>query len=96
MGKRGGRQVQIKRIKAQIKRAIVANKDWSSLYAKLCKYKSQVNSKPISWKLIPIDIEFNYPNYKTIERTDPRREIYKIRNLLGPRIIIKSFRWRRL
>jgi len=42
MGKRAGRQVQIKRIKAQIKRAIAANKDWSSLNAKLCEYISQV------------------------------------------------------
>ena len=84
MSKRGGRQVQIKRIKIQIKEAIIANKDCSSLYTKLYKYKSKINFKPISWKLIPVDIEFNYPNYKTIERADPGRKIYKIRNLLGP------------
>lgn len=84
MPKKAGRRVQIKRITFQIKEAIIKNQDPLPLYLKLHTLKSNPTPKRFEYKLIPIHFEINYPHWKTIKKTDPRRKTYKIRYLFGP------------
>ena len=82
MPKKDGRRVQIK-IKFEIKNSFATNQDPFPLFIKLHKYKQNKNTNKYG-KLILINFEFNYPNYKLIKKSDPRRRIYKIRHLFGP------------
>jgi len=90
MPKRSGRRVQVKKIRYQIKQCQILNKDPFPLYLKLSKIenslpnsKSTANHQPPKYKLIPLDFEINYPNYKIIKKTDPRYLRYKLLNLFG-------------
>jgi hypothetical protein len=80
MRNRAGKRVQIKRISFQIKKAIISNQDYFHLLSKL----RELESGSESLRLIPIHPKINFPNYKNINKTDPRYKTYKIRYLFGP------------
>lgn len=87
MPKRGGRRVQLKRLRFQLNRTIILNKDPFPFLLKLNKFENQTKNKLIKritvFKLNKIDFEIKYPNYKQISKKDPRYKTYKIRFLFG-------------
>jgi len=85
MKKRGGKRVQIKRLRFQIKQAFDLKKDPFHLLDILQKLEtpSQI-ANPHTYQLIPLDFEINYPDYRQISQTDPRYSTYKLRYLFGP------------
>jgi len=84
MKKRGGKRVQIKRLRFQIKQAFDLQKDPFHLLNTLQKLEaaSQI-ANPHIYHLIPLDFEVNYPDYRQISQTDPRYSTYKLRYLFG-------------
>jgi len=91
MPKRSGRRVQIKRIRYQIKQCLILDQDPFSLYLQLRKIENSLPNLPETssnhqipnYKLIPLDVEINYPNFKNIKKTDPRYLRYKLLFLFG-------------
>jgi len=91
MPKRSGRRVQIKRIRYQIKQCLILDQDPFPLYLQLRKIENSLPNLPETsskyqnpnYKLIPLDLEINYPNFKNIKKTDPRYLRYKLLFLFG-------------
>lgn len=87
MPTKGGRQQKIKRLKYKIKEAIFSNQDPFPFYQQLAALVNIVENPPTNFEnsinLQEIEFEINYPNYKTIPKTDPRRPTYKTRYLFG-------------
>jgi len=88
MLKRSGRRVQIKKISYQIKQCQILKQDPFPLYLKLNKIENSLpnhseNHQSLNYKLISLDFEINYPNYKIIKKTDPRYLKYKLLYLFG-------------
>jgi len=89
MPKRGGKRVQIKRFKYQIKQLIISSRDPFPLLLKLktleleLKRNSTKVREKIEYKLIALEFEIDYPNYLSINKTDPRYQTYKLRYLFG-------------
>jgi len=91
MPKRSGRRIQVKKIRYQIKQCLILNQDPFPFYLKLIKienslpfhFKTNSNLQILKYKLIPLDLEINYPNFKFIEKTDPRYLRYKLLYLFG-------------
>jgi len=89
MPKRGGKRVQIKKLKYQIKQLIISSQNPFLLLLKLksleLEFKRNTNKirENIEYKLIPLEFEINYPNYLLIDKTDPRYQTYKLRFLFG-------------
>jgi hypothetical protein len=84
MKKRGGRRVQIKRIRFQIKQAVTSYRDPLPLFLKLKEFESVNKVEPSPhYKLIPLDFEVDYPNFSKINKSDPRYAVYKMRYLFG-------------
>jgi len=84
MPKRSGRRVQIKKIRYQIKQCLILDQDPFPLYLQLRKIENSLPNLPeTSYKLIPLDLEINYPNFKNIKKTDPRYLRYKLLFLFG-------------
>jgi len=91
MPKRSGRRVQIKRIRYQIKQCLILDQDPFLLYLQLRKIENPLSNLPETssnlqipnYKLIPLDLEINYPNFKNIKITDQRYLRYKLLFLFG-------------
>lgn len=86
MHKRAGKRVQIKRIKFQIKQAISTSTDPFPFLQKLRELEKVTpieKPQPSSLKLIPLDFQIDYPDFRQIKKTDPRYHTYKIRYLFG-------------
>jgi len=64
MKKRGGKRIQLKRLRYQIKQAFNSQKNPFHLLEKL-KADIQVE-KPHTYHLIPVNVEINYPDYRQI------------------------------
>jgi len=78
MKKRGGKRVQIKRLRFQIKQAFDLHKDPFHLLNILQKLEAGLQvENPHTYHLIPLDFEVNYPDYRQISQTDPRYSTYK-------------------
>jgi len=83
--KRGGKRVQIKWLRFQIKQAFDLHKDLFHLLNTLQKLETSLQiENPHTYHLSPLDFEVNYPDYRQISQTDPRYSIYKLRYLFGP------------
>jgi len=80
MKERAGKRVQIKRLRWQIKQALELNQDPSLLSQKL---EQVISSETPTYHLKEIQYEPAYPDYKTLDKTDPRYKTYKIRHLFG-------------
>jgi len=82
MKKRGGKRVQIKRLRFQIKQAFNLQKDLSHLLniLQILETAPQITN-PHTYHLIPLDFQINYPDYRQISLTDPRYSTYKLRYL---------------
>lgn len=86
MKKRAGKRVQLKRLRYQIKQAIDSRQDFFHLSQELEKREKDIrveNPHTHSYRLIPINIEPDYPDYRQINKTDPRYKVYKLRFLFG-------------
>jgi hypothetical protein len=79
MTKKGGRRVQIKRIRFQIKQAVISNQDPLPFLQQL----QQVENAP-PFKPTPVDFDIDYPHFDQINKSDPRYQTYKLRYLFGP------------
>lgn len=75
---KGGKRVQRKRIKFQIKEAIDNSQDSFPLFVKLhnLNYQPYSESKP-NFKLIPIDLNNNLPNFSYINKLNPRYKTHR-------------------
>lgn len=79
--------MQIKRLRYQIKQAIDSRQDFFHLAQRLHNIEANArveNPNAISYQLIPVNIEPDYPDYRQINKTDPRYKTYKVRYLFGP------------
>lgn len=85
--RRGGKQVKIKRLKYQIKckevecitkLALLIRNDLLPVVNELKSYARE------PYKLIPLDININYPDFSEIPENDPRYLTYKLRYIFGP------------
>lgn len=96
MPKRGGRRVQIKRTKFQIKEALLSSQDPLPFLIKLHNLENNLNEsksntkEDTKYKITPIEVEHKYYNYKSIERIDPRHKHYKVLELFGPEKLVKQ------
>jgi len=81
MKKRGGKRVQIKRLRFQIKQTFDLQKDPFHLlntFQKLEAAPQIANSH--TYHLIPLDFEINYPDYRQISQIDLRYSTYTLRS----------------
>lgn len=86
MKKRAGKRVQLKRLRYQIKQAIDSRQDFFHLSQELEKREKDIrveNPHTFPYRLIPVNIEPDYPDYRQINKTDPRYNVYKLRYLFG-------------
>jgi len=91
MSRRSGRRVQIKKIRYQIKQCLILDQDPFPFYLKLSEIENSLlnhsetiqNHQVLNYKLIPLDLEINYPNFKIIKKTDPRYLKYKLLYFFG-------------
>ena len=87
MPSKGGRRQQEKRLKFQIKSALISNQDPFPLFQKLAQLLNQNKQQKLAlertYSLNELEIEPTFPDYKDIPRGDPRRLAYKLRNLFG-------------
>lgn len=90
--KRGDTRVQVKRIKYQIKRAFETGQEPFPLIIKPKQFETKLDKQKIqkiidfknsSYKLIQISFEIDYPNYKQINKKNPRYKVYQMRYLFG-------------
>ncbi|KYN29461.1 hypothetical protein ALC57_01078 [Trachymyrmex cornetzi] len=87
MPTKGGRRQREKRLRFQIKSALISNRDPFPYFEKLAQLLNQ--TKPVDsprervYTLNRLKINLTFPNYKNIQKADPRRFAYKLRNLFG-------------
>lgn len=87
MKKRGGKRIQIKWLRLQIKQAIASYQNSLPFLVKLKKLEPNTqinkNEEPSRYQLIPVDFEIDYSNYDNVDKSDPRYTVYKERYLFG-------------
>jgi len=85
MTTKGGRRQREKRLRFQIKSALITNHDLFPYFQKLAQLLNQKNPKDSPresvYSLKRLEINLVFPNYKDIRKADPRRFAYKLRNL---------------
>ena len=88
MPTKGGRRQREKRLRFQIKSALISNQDPFPYFQKLAQLLDQ--NKPVDsprepvYTLKKLEVNLMFPNYKNILKGDPRRFAYKLRgNLFG-------------
>ena len=86
MTTKGGRRQREKRLRFQIKSALITNHDLFPYFQKLVQLLLDQNNSKGSpresvYSLKRLEINLVFPNYKDIRKADPRRFAYKLRNL---------------
>jgi len=87
MPTKGGRRVKEKRLRFQIKTAINSNNDPYPHFQNLAQLLTQNNAvtspSDNGYLLQPLEINYQFPDYRVIQKSDPRRLAYKLRELFG-------------
>jgi len=87
MPTKGGRRVKEKRLRYQIKTAIYSNHDpfphFQNLAQLLTQSKAVTSPNGNGYSLQLLDINYQFPDYRDIQKSDPRRLAYKLRELFG-------------
>ena len=87
MPTKGGRRQREKRLRFQVKSALISNQDPFPYFQKLAQLLDQ--DKPVdsprepAYTLNTLEVNLTFPSYKTIPKHDPRRFAYKLRDLFG-------------
>ena len=87
MPTKGGRRQREKRLRFQVKSALISNQDPFPYFQKLAQLLDQ--DKPVDsprepvYTLNKLEVNLTFPSYKTIPKHDPRRFAYKLRDLFG-------------
>ncbi|EGI60112.1 hypothetical protein G5I_11653 [Acromyrmex echinatior] len=87
MPTKGGRRQREKRLRFQVKSALISNQDPFPYFQKLAQLLDQ--DKPVDssrepvYTLNKLEVNLTFPSYKTIPKHDPRRFACKLRDLFG-------------